>query len=83
MISTLIRLNVPLNLFTTWDEIKHVHPLTDECDDTEEDGVDAEKMDSLSTFEILGYTFKSKRRYINVIVSNAFPILIIQSIYIT
>ncbi|KJE04059.1 hypothetical protein I311_02190 [Cryptococcus gattii NT-10] len=67
VISTLIRLNVPLDLFTTWDEIKHVLPSTDECVDTEEDGVDAGKMDSLSTFEVLGYKFKSKKRYNDVI----------------
>lgn len=72
VISTLIRLNVPLDLFTTWDEIKHVLPSTDECVDTEEDGVDAGKMDSLSTFEVLGYKFKSKKRYNDVIVRNAF-----------
>lgn len=47
-------------------------PSTDECDDTEEDGVDAEKMDSLSSFEILGYKFKSKKRYNDVIVRTAF-----------
>lgn len=35
-------------------------PSTDECDDTEEDGVDAEKMDSLSSFEILGYNSRVK-----------------------
>lgn len=49
-------------------------PLTDDEHDTEKDGADAEtetetETDSFSAFEILGYKFKSKRRYEDVIVS--------------
>lgn len=47
-------------------------PLTDDERNTEKDGADAEtetETDSSSAFEILGYKFKSKRRYEDVIVS--------------
>lgn len=47
-------------------------PLTDDERDTEKDGADAEtetETDSFSAFEILGYKFKSKMRYKDVIVS--------------
>lgn len=69
VISTLIHLNVPLDLFSTWEEIKHVLPLSDDEHDTEEHGAaDAEtETDSFSACEILGYKFKRKRRYEDVI----------------
>lgn len=47
-------------------------PLTDDERNTEKDGAGAETetgTDSSSAFEILGYKFKSKRRYEDVIVS--------------